>query len=292
MGYDYKDCVFDIETLCRNRAYIKKMVIGKSVMKKPIYCIKIGTGKQKIFVNCAHHGLEYMTSAFIMKFLKNYARCFEQNKKISGKNARELYENVSLYVVPMVNPDGVDIAVNGLDITNSYHRKLISEVGVHSFNKVWQANINGVDINHNYDAGWRVVKGKPGATKYQGPYAESEPETKAMVNFIRKMNFDMLIAFHSQGGEIYYDFDGMMAENSKRIAEKMAQESGYLLSIPTGTASFGGCKDWFIKEFGKAGFTVEIGHGENPLPLEMLSDVYPENERLLVASMQELYNEV
>ena len=87
-------------------------------------------------------------------------------------------------------------------------------------------------------------------------------------------------------------YDGMMAENSKRIAEKMAQESGYLLSVPMGSAAFGGCKDWFIKEFGKAGFTVEIGHGKNPLPLEMLSEVYPENERLLVASMQELYKEV
>ena len=105
------------------------------------------------------------------------------------------------------------------------------------------------------------------------------------------MNFDMLIAFHSQGGEIYYDYDGMMAENSQRIANKMAQESGYKLSVPTGSASFGGCKDWFIKEFGKAGFTVEIGHGENPLPLDMLCDIYDENAALIVASMEELYKQ-
>ena len=288
MGYDYSALVSEIEALTHKYQFLKRMIIGHSVMNKPIYCIRIGEGDKKIFINCAHHGLEYLTSAFIMNFLKNYANAFSENKEICERSAAELYKNVSLYIVPMVNPDGVDIAVNGLDITNPFHRKLISDVGVHSFNKVWQANINGVDINHNYNAGWRVVKTSPGATKYSGPYAESEPETRAIVNFIKAIEFDMVIAFHSQGGEIYYDYDGIMAENSRNIAEKMAKESGYKLSVPEGSASFGGCKDWFIKEFGKAGFTVEIGHGENPLPIDMLWEIYDENAALIVASMEEL----
>lgn len=291
MGYDYNQCVAEIERLVESYDFIKKSVIGHSVMNKPIYCLRIGEGIARVFINCAHHGLEYLTSAFIMNFLREYACSYDNDVDICGRSARELYQNITLFVVPMVNPDGVDIAVNGMDITNPYHQKLISEVGVHSFNKVWQANINGVDINHNYNAGWRVVKTGPGATKYSGPYVESEPETRAMVRFIREMNFDMLIAFHSQGGEIYYDFDGMVAENSKKIAQKMAQESGYKLCVPTGSASFGGCKDWFIKEFGKAGFTVEIGHGKNPLPLDMLCEIYDENAALIVASMEELYKQ-
>ena len=229
MGYDYSALVSELEALTHKYQFLKRMIIGHSVMNKPIYCIRIGEGDKKIFINCAHHGLEYLTSAFIMNFLKNYANAFSENKEICERSAAELYKNVSLYIVPMVNPDGVDIAVNGLDITNPFHRKLISDVGVHSFNKVWQANINGVDINHNYNAGWRVVKTSPGATKYSGPYAESEPETRAIVNFIKAIEFDMVIAFHSQGGEIYYDYDGIMAENSRQIAEKMAKESGYKL---------------------------------------------------------------
>lgn len=291
MGYDYNQCVSEVEKIVDTYDFIEKNVIGYSVMNKPIYSLKIGTGTRKVFINCAHHGLEYLTSAFIMNFLREYAKAIDENGDICKRNARDLYENITLFVVPMVNPDGVDIAVNGIDITNPYHQKLVSEVGVHSFNRVWQANINGVDINHNYNAGWRVVKTRPGATKYSGPYVESEPETKAMVKFIRDTGFDMLIAFHSQGGEIYYDYDGMMAENSKSIARKMAQESGYKLCVPTGSASFGGCKDWFIKEFGKAGFTVEIGHGKNPLPIEMLCDIYDENAALIVASMEELYTQ-
>lgn len=292
MGYDYRQLREDIDKLSGKCPFIENSIIGYSVMKNPIHCIKLGDGDIKIFINCAHHGLEYLTSAFIMRFLREYGAAITAGSDFFGYDAKELRRHITLYVVPMVNPDGVDIAVNGLDITNPYHQKLISLVGIHSFNRVWQANVRGVDINHNYNAGWRVVKTRPSSTQYAGPYSESEPETKAMVDFIRKMDFDMLLAFHSQGGEIYYDFDGMQAENSLKIAEKMAEASGYAVSVPEGAASFGGCKDWFIKEFGKAGFTIEIGHGKNPLPLSMLNEVYEENAKLILTSMTELYEKV
>ena len=292
MGYDYRKLREDIDILLCKYRFLECEIIGYSVMKNPIHCIKIGDGDIKVFINAAHHGLEYLTSAFVMKFLKEYASAINSKCDFFGYDTMELRRNITLYVVPMVNPDGVDIAVNGLDITNPHHQKLISNVGIHSFNRVWQANARGVDINHNYNANWRVVKKHPSPTQYAGPYSESEPETKAMVDFARRMNFDLLMAFHSQGGEIYYDFDGMMAENSMRLAEKMAEASGYAVSVPEGAASFGGCKDWFIKEFGKAGFTIEIGHGKNPLPLVMLDEIYEENAKLILSSMCELYEYV
>ena len=292
MSYDYKNFLKDTESLLEEFPFVEREIIGKSVMKKPIYCIKIGDGEKKLFINGAHHGLEYLTSAFIMKFLREFAEAVSRNTDFLGYDAKEISENVSLYAVPMVNPDGVDIAINGLDITNPYHQKLISSVGIHSFNKVWQANARGVDINHNYNASWRVVKTKPCESKYAGPYSESEPETKAMVDFVRKSDFDILIAFHSQGKEIYYDFDGITAENSRKLAEEMAKVSGYAVCTPEGSAAFGGCKDWFIKEFGKAGFTIEIGSGKNPLPMEKLNEIYDENARIILKAMEELYEKV
>ncbi len=288
MGYDYEELLRDVKALREKHPFVFEEIIGKSVMKKPITALRMGMGEKKLFINCAHHGLEYLTSAFIMRFLDEYSDAIEKECELFGYKPFELFGKVSLYVVPMVNPDGVDIAVNGLDITNSYHQKLISMVGIHSFNRVWQANARGVDINHNYNAMWHVVSKNPSPTKYAGPYSESEPETKAIIEYVRENNFDMLIAFHSQGREIYYDFDGIVAENSMRIAEKMASESGYAVKTPVGSASFGGCKDWFIKEFGKAGFTVEIGTGKNPLHMEQLKEVYPENAKLILGAMSEL----
>lgn len=286
MGYDYKKLLTDSKKLTTDFPFFDLFSIGESVMEKKIYCLKIGKGKRKIFVNGAHHGLEHLTSAFIMRFLADYAKSLTDGTDFFEHSPHQLYNNATLYAVPMVNPDGVDIAVNGLDIENPYHRKLISMVGIHSFNKVWQANVNGVDINHNYDANWQVVEEGPAPSKYSGPYSESEPETKAIVDFVRCEKFDLLIAFHSQGGEIYYDFDGKMSADSVRLANRFYEVSGYLPSKTSGSAAFGGCKDWFIKEFGKAGFTVEMGHGKNPLPDEMLNELYEENARIIISAME------
>lgn len=284
MCYDYAKLNEDIKLLTESFNIIESFSIGKSVMNKDIPCLKIGNGSKKLLLSGAYHGLEYLTSAFLMRFLSNYALKIKEN----NPEAEKLFFNVALYIVPMVNPDGVDIAINGLDITNPYHRELISMVGIHSFNSVWQANARGVDINHNYDANWQMVMERPSPSKYGGDYAESEPETKAIVDFVRKENFNMLLAFHSQGREIYYDFDGMTGKRSEEIAKKLAEESGYAVCRPTGTASFGGCKDWFIKEFGREGFTVEIGEGKNPLSMKKLDDIYEENEKLVLRAMEEI----
>ena len=288
MGYDYNKMILQCDKLIKSYTFFDMFSIGESVMEKKIICLKTGHGEKKLFINGAHHGLEHICAAFILKFLNEYALAYRNNENLFGYNIQYLYNNVSLYAVPMVNPDGVDISVNGIDITNPYHRKLISMVGIHSFNKVWQANANGVDINHNYDANWKVVKEYPCPTGYSGPYSESEPETKAIVDFVRNINFDMLIAFHSQGEEIYYDFDGSMAKESERVVKRMSNESGYRAAMAEGTAAFGGCKDWFIKEFGKAGFTVEIGHGKNPLPDEMLDKIYEQNAKIVLCAMSEM----
>ena len=98
-------------------------------------------------------------------------------------------------------------------------------VGIHSFNHVWQANSRGVDINHNFDAKWQMVVDKPSPSKYGGEYAESEPETRAITEFVRKEQFDMLLAFHSQGREIYYDFDGMKVKIRVRLQRKWRRKA-------------------------------------------------------------------
>ena len=271
--------------LTDNFHFINSFNIGESIMEKPIPCLHIGRGKRKILLAGAFHGLEYLTAAFLIKFTSDYIVHILTGSEFFGYDAARLYNETSIYIVPMVNPDGVDIAIHGLDITNPYHRTLISMAGIHSFNLVWQANARGVDLNHNYDAKWSMVIDECAPSKYGGKHPESEPETRAITELVRNNDFELLLAFHSQGREIYYDFDGLAAEKSRELAYKMARESGYAVSAPTGTASFGGCKDWFIKEYGRSGFTVEIGMGKNPLPMQMLDEVYEENARLTLCAL-------
>lgn len=288
MGYDWGKMMCELDMLTESCGAAEKMNIGKSVMGREIPCIKIGGGEKKLFLSGAYHGLEYLTAAMLVKFASDYANKLMRKQEYYGYSAEKLSRRVTLYIAPMINPDGVDIAVNGLDIMNEFHRRLISVAGIHNFDLVWQANARGVDINHNFDAKWESVCGRPAPTKHGGEFAESEPETRAVVDLARREKFDMLIAFHSQGEEIYYDFDGIIPENALETARKMAKESGYTVCVPEGTATFGGCKDWFIKEFNKPGFTVEIGKGKNPLPMSMLDDVYEKNVRIILCAMDSL----
>lgn len=286
-GYDYESLSRDLRTLESDYREISRTNIGASIEGRGIYCIKIGAGSRRVLLNGAHHGLEYLTATFLMRFVCETAAALHTGAPMLGINIRALLNKVTLYIVPMVNPDGVDIAVNGIDITNPYHRRLIAKVGIHCFSRIWQANVRGVDLNHNYNADWQRGT-RAGATRFGGEYPESEPEVRAVTSLVRTVGFDMMTAFHSQGGEIYYDFDGIVPPHSVEIANAMARASGYELAHPTGTAAYGGCKDWFIKECGRPAFTVEMGHGKNPLPYESLGEIYTENARLILAGIDAL----
>ena len=57
-------------------------------------------------------GNEWITTPLLMKFLENLCKSYVNNLAIFGVNARELFSNVSLYIMPMVNPDGVDLVTD------------------------------------------------------------------------------------------------------------------------------------------------------------------------------------
>lgn len=288
MSYCYSDIENDTRLIAQRYDFCEIFSIGESVEKRKLYALKIGNGKKRIFINAAHHALEYITSAALMRFIDDYCCHIKHNEDFFGYSVSELYERVSLYCVPMVNPDGVELSIKGADMDNPYHRNIISQTGLHCFSGIWQANINGVDLNHNYDADWKSVKKAPSPTRYGGLYPESEPEVKAVVNFVRSIPFDMVIALHSQGREIYYDFKNLTASRSFEIAQKMADASGYTVSEPSGIASFGGFKDWFIKEYSKEGFTIEICIGKNPIPVCMLDNEYESIAKIILTALGEV----
>ena len=271
MEYDYERFWGDTKAISEEHRNTAVYKIGESFEGREIICIKIGEGDKKILAAGAFHALEYITAAFLTKFAREYVSAAERGECFIGRDARLLTKNVSLFIVPMVNPDGVEIALHGDGDTKN----------------IWQANARGVDINHNFDADWQSVKDKPSPSRYGGEEPMSEPETKAIAAFIRREMFDMLLCFHSQGEEIYYEFNGKTAPRSREIADEMAQESGYKVCVPEGSACFGGCKDWFLKEFNREGFTIEMGLGKNPLPLSMLSTVYEPNARIILCAMEQ-----
>lgn len=290
-NYTYSIMMRNISGLKARYPFLQIGGTGYSVLGKTLFYLKLGNGTNRVFYNAAHHALEWITSPVLMKFCEDYLRAYALGATLNGYNINELWKKTSIYLVPMVNPDGVDLVIDGLTADNPYYNSLIKwNNGSKDFSSDWEANIRGVDINHNYDAAWQESKEAaealgitgPGPTRYSGPYPVSEPETRAMVRFTRNNNFRLALAYHSQGEVIYWDFMDMAPPEAKTIGLKLSQISGYALEKATGITSYAGYKDWFTKEFRRPGYTIEVGQGVNPLPLSQFGQIYETNLGMLL----------
>ncbi|MEG2597564.1 MAG: M14 family zinc carboxypeptidase, partial [Oscillospiraceae bacterium] len=173
-----------------------------------------------------------------------------------------------------------------------WRKKRVDKI-MQSSSKKWQANVRGVDLNHNFNAGFPLLQKLerksgicgPAAGRYGGRRPESEPESRNLATFIRHSNIYRLFSFHSQGEEIFYEYGNIPVPQGTEIAEILSKLSGYRLVQNDGLYSHGGLKDWFIKEFHRPGFTIEIGKGENPLPLSDLAPIYKKLRRMMAAGV-------
>ena len=263
----------------KNSPILTVTTLGKSLVGRQIPLIKLGNGKKNVLYVGAHHGMEWLTTMILLRYINEVIESYEKKSAVLGCDTEELLKRRTIYVVPMLNPDGVELQINGCDPMNPLFDRLHKMSGGNYEN--WQANGRGVDLNHNYDAGfdeYKTIENElgivPGATKFSGAHPESEPETACLCSFIRTVEPQMLIALHTQGSEIYYDYNGTCPSGSLSIAKRMERLSGYNVCRPDGTACYGGLKDWFICEFDRPGFTIECGKGKNPLPIFDLGAIY------------------
>lgn len=256
--------------------------IGESILGKKIPVITLGDSQAKkgVMYVGAHHGMEWITTAVLLRFVNEFFEYLKADRHMYGVNMSYLARTRSIAVVPMLNPDGVDLQIGGIPENCPMSERLVRMNGGTDFSH-WQANIRGVDLNHNYAAGFEeykilereaeIIGGAPG--KYSGEYPESEPETGALCNYLRfSENINLMITLHTQGEEIFCG-DGS-APGCAKLGRIISRMSGYKLSVPEGSALYGGLTDWYVRELKKPGFTLECGKGENPLPLSDYFKIY------------------
>ena len=280
-----------VNTLKNKYPELKIATCGRSVLGKRIYSLVMGEGDKNIVYVGGTHGLEWLTSLLLLEFCENLLFYNKIGGEIAGYSVKELLKNRRLIVIPELNPDGIEIALRGASACGKY-KKDNFEACNGDFSG-WSANARGVDINHNFNADWYNLRdferasgiSEPSPRRFGGFHPESEPETKAITRLCRNIPVEMLFTFHSQGEEIYYEYGKNTPEKSYTIAQVLASVSEYTLVKNEGHAASGGLKDWFIEEFKKPAFTVEIGKGKNPLPVSQLEEIYDRLEKLLVMGM-------
>lgn len=275
------------QSLTQRYPFLKHDIIGKSHCGRTIDSYSLGNENEQVLMCAAFHGMEWLTSLVLFRFLERVCEAFEKDSGICEINVARFLSRRGLIIVPCVNPDGVEISLNGECAAGKFEQR-VEHIAAGKAHR-WQANAVGVDINHNFSAGWKSLHEKeissgitgPSLTQYGGQYPESEPETKALTSLCRKRNIRHAAAFHSQGEEIYWHYGENTPNRSRLMAEVLARTSGYALSSPRGLAVGGGFKDWFIEELKRPAFTIEIGLGRNPLPCSKLNEIYSRLEEMM-----------
>ncbi|MGI6176061.1 MAG: M14 family zinc carboxypeptidase [Christensenellales bacterium] len=277
--------------------FITSQVIGHSVMGRQLHALQLGKGKTEVFYHAAHHANEWITVPLLLKFLENYAKAFVQKGKIYGIEATELYDNTTLYMTPLVNPDGVDLVTGALCSSTRYYaqaREYAKDYPDIAFPCGYKANINGVDLNLNYPAGWETAKEikcaqgyvSPAPRDFVGPGPLSEPEACAVFAFTRSRDFTMTLSYHTQGKEIYWRYGCCKPAHSYELAQIFARASSYAVADPPENSSHAGYKDWFVMHYDRPGFTIEAGEGENPLPLSQFEEIYADNAGIMALGLK------
>ncbi len=286
--YDYYERQKVIASLCEKYKFIKKSIIGKSCGGKDITALKIGSAEEYCLIAAAFHGSERITALILLMYIEQLCEALQSGGYIEGINAKRGLMGRGVIFVPCVNPDGCDISLLGKKACGQSAEE-IARLCKNNFEK-WNANLRGVDINHNFNADWENLRKKerslgiygPAPTRFGGFKPESEPETIALTNLCRKIKMRHAVALHSQGEVIYWTFGDKRPPRAQKMAEIMATSSGYALDVPVAIADGGGFKDWFITEFNRPGFTIELGLGKNPLPIEQAKDIYRDIREMLV----------
>ena len=262
VNYTYNLLRKNLIELNSKHPFLNIQIVGNSVLGKNLYVVKLGKGPNKVFYSGGIHANEWITSTLLMKFIEDYATAYIQDISLYGYNIRNLFNSSSIYIMPMVNPDAINLVTGSLP-TNSfaYERALSIANNFPSipFPSGWKANINGVDLNLQFPAGWEQAKeikysqgfNRPAPRDFVGYGPLTEPESLAIYNFTLMHDFRLVIAYHTQGKEIYWQFQNFNPPNSLEIGEKFAQASGYRLSETPYNSSFAGYKDWFIQTYNK-----------------------------------------
>ncbi len=284
-----------IRQLVETYPFLRTELLTTTAFQRPVRTIVIGTGKRKVIYSAAHHANEWITALVLLKFAEDFAEAIQHGGEIAGQNAADLAKAVTIYMVPMVNPDGVDLVTGAItpeDIQYALAQRLARDYPNIPFPQGWKANLLGVDLNLNYPAGWlqaREIKFSqgyttPGPRDYVGRSPLDQAETKALAGYTQWIDPELILAYHSQGREIYWQFRDYFVPGAEELGQQLARVSGYTLTDAPYESSFAGYKDWFIQQFRRPGYTVEVGQGENPLPLEQFDEIYRDNLPLLVTA--------
>ena len=288
-------CVQTLRKLAETYPFVRPQQLTTTAFGRPLYALKVGDGDRAVLFTAAHHANEWITTPLLLKFLEELCEALQQGGTVYGVPAKTILKYTTIHMVPMVDPDGVDLVTGAIrPQTPEYNiaRQIAGDFPDIPFPDGWKANLLGVDLNLQYPAGWlqaREIKfsqgfDRPAPRDYVGRAPLSQKESRALAQYTEDVDPDLVLAYHTQGKAIYWQFRDYQVPGARALAEEFARASGYALEDTPYESSFAGYKDWFIQNFRRPGFTIEAGSGTNPLPISQFDEIYRDNLGILVTA--------
>ena len=241
---------------------LKLFTAGYSESGKEILMLTMGNGENKALVVGGIHAREHITTKYLLRVIEDY--CF-QNEKGTGNfgnfNIKDLLSEYTLYIIPCVNPDGLEIISGRMNARKDVR---ITDI------KEYKANLNGVDINRNFPLAWELIDNgviSPYTHFFKGYESGSESETKTLMTLCEENSFEFALSIHIKGNCIFWgdtfntNFNGLY----KAFAEDIALASGFSMTEPTlkPTDYGGGFENWFRHTYNRPGLCIELSHYTN-----------------------------
>ena len=288
-------CGAAIDALVEKYPFLRSETITTTAFGRPVRTLVMGEGERRVLYSAAHHANEWITTPILLRFMEELAQAIQKGGRIFGVPAETIARYSTVYAVPMVDPDGVDLVTGAIAPGTLEYETAIrlweNYPGI-PFPEGWKANLLGVDLNLQYPAGWlqaREIKfsqgfTRPGPRDYVGRSPLSQRETIALAEYTRVVDPAAVLTWHTQGEVIYWQFRDYEVPGARALAEEFSRLSGYALEDTPYESSFAGYKDWFIQTFRRPGFTIEAGRGTSPLPLTQFEKIYQDNLGILVTA--------
>ncbi len=244
--------------------------IGESAFYNlPITGVKISDfpyqneDEPSVLFTAAHHANEPLGVEICLNLI-NYL-C---NNYVVDNKVKQWVDNLEIWFVPVVNPDGYQLVMNN-------ESKIIWRKNLRDNNKdgKFSSEIDGVDLNRNYDFNWAVEGDRfSNSHYYPGAFSFSEPETQAIRDLAKRERFVFHLDFHSAGEMILYPINNLSSpqdektiEMAKEIARNIKKNEIFShYSIAPMNDKVGQCALWMYNELGVLSFIVEAGDSYFP----------------------------
>ena len=245
-----------VEGLAARYPFFRAGTIGRSVL--------LGHGANRVLYNGEHHANEWITTPVLLRFAEELGRAAVGGGALLGTPAAEILDYASIALIPALNPDGMDLCTGELTAGRAREeaRRIASAYPRFPFPGGWKANIRGVDLNLNYQAGWEharrnniaLVITSPAPAAYVGAAPLEAPESSALYDYTRAFEPALTLSLHTQGEVIYWKYLDLEVPGAAQIAALFADLSGYAAEETPYAAGFAGYRDWFIQDYRRPGF--------------------------------------